>query len=487
MNYRMTSYVLGQIAIVEAILLTIPLILAISYGEDTVFAFGITILALIVFGLPFSVKKPKNRDFRAREGFVSVALSWILMSLFGSLPFFLSGHIPNFIDCLFETISGFTTTGASILNDIESMPKSLLFWRSLTHWIGGMGVLVFVIAIIPKSDVKIMHLFRAESPGPQVGKLVSKLKFTARILYGIYIALTLSQVILLLIGKMSVYDSFIHAFGTAGTGGFSNMNQSIAAFDSVYIDIIITIYMFIFAISFNIYHLILIGNIKQAIKSEELRAFVSIVLVSVIIITISLSLNSVYNTFGETLRYSFFQVNSIVSTTGYTTADFATWPLLSQFVLFFLMFVGACAGSTGGGLKVSRIVILIKTGFRELKKTIAPRSILNIKFENKIVDNSISNGVLSYFAIYMFIFAFSIALISINSEGSTLNFTTNISAVNACINNIGPGFGKVGPTGNYSFFNGFSKIVLAFNMLVGRLEILPMILLFNPKVWKKRL
>lgn len=486
MNYRMTTYILGQIAIVEAILLTIPLILSIFYNDDTIFSFGITILALIAVGLPLSIKKPKNRDFRAREGFVIVALSWMLMSLFGSLPFFISGHIPNFVDSLFETVSGFTTTGASILNEIEGLPKSLLFWRSLTHWIGGMGVLVFVIAIIPKSDAKIIHLFRAESPGPQVGKLVSKLKFTARILYGIYIALTLSQVILLLIGKMNVFDSFIHAFGTAGTGGFSNMNQSVAAFDSAYIDIVITIYMFLFGVSFNIYYLILIGNFKQAIKSEELRTFVSIILISVIIITISLTINSVYNTFGQTLRYSFFQVNAIISTTGFTTADFASWPLLSQFVLFFLMFVGACAGSTGGGLKVSRIILLVKTGFRELKQAIAPRSVLNIKFEKKTVDNAISNGVLSYFTIYMFIFAASVLLISITSQGTNLDFTTNISAVNASINNIGPGFGKVGPTGNYAFFNNFSKIVLAFNMLVGRLEILPMLLLFNPKVWKKR-
>ncbi|MDD3946844.1 MAG: potassium transporter TrkG [Clostridia bacterium] len=485
MNYRMTGYILGQIAIVESILLCIPFILAIVYGDNTILAFGVTIAALVAVGVPFVIKKPKNKDFKASDGFIIVALSWLLMSVFGSLPFFISGHIPHFIDSLFETISGFTTTGASILTNVEALPKSLLFWRSLTHWIGGMGVLVFVIAIIPKSDAKIIHLFRAESPGPQVGKLVSKLKFTARILYGIYIVLTLSEIFALLLCGMNFFDSVIHAFGTAGTGGFSNMNESVGAFGSVAVDTVITVYMLLFSISFNLYYLILIGNIKQALKSEELRTFFGIIFAAVIVISISLTINAVYDTFGETLRYSFFQVASIISTTGFATADFASWPLVAQMVLFMLMFVGACAGSTGGGLKVSRIILLFKSGFRELKKTISPRSVCNIVFENKIVDSGISRGVLSYFTIYMFIFAVSVVLISITSAGTTHGFTNSMSAVNACINNIGPGLGDVGPTGNYSFFNSFSKIVLMFNMLVGRLEVLPMLLLFYPKVWKR--
>lgn len=485
MNYKMTSYILGHIAVLEAVLLCIPFVLSIIYGEDTLLGFGIAILALVLIGVPFSLKKPEKRDFRAREGFVIVALSWILLSLFGSLPFFISGYIPNFIDSLFETISGFTTTGGTILSDIQSLPKSLLFWRSLTQWVGGMGVLVFIIAIIPKSDAKIIHLFRAESPGPQVGELVSKLKFTARILYGIYIGLTLSQVIFLLFGGMSLFDSFVHALGTAGTGGFSSMNGSISAYNNAYIDIVITVYMFLFAISFNIYYLILIGSIKQALKSEELRTFVGIIFISSLIITISLAVNRVYSTLGETIRHSIFHTVSMASTTAYTTADYNSWPLLAQTVLFLLMFIGACAGSTGGGLKVSRAIILIKTGLNEIRKTVSPRSVLNIKFDGKTLDPAVSNGVLAYFSIYMFIFAISVLLISISSIGG-LNFITNISAVNSSINNIGSGFGNIGHTGNYAFYNAFCKMVLAFDMLVGRLEILPMLLIFNPRVWKKK-
>ena len=488
MNYRFTSYILGQIALIEAILLSVPFILAISYGDDTVLAFGITIFALVLFGVPLTIKKPVKRDFSAKEGFATVALSWLVMSLFGCLPFVISGYIPNFIDALFETISGFTTTGASILTDIEALPKSLLFWRSLTHWIGGMGILVFVIAIIPKSEAKIIHLFRAESPGPQVGKLVSKLKFTARILYSIYIALTLIEVVLLLIGDMSLYDSFIHAFGTAATGGFSNRNASVASYDSLYIDIVITVFMFLFAINFNIYFMILIGSIRQVIKSEELKVFLGIILVSSVIITLSLTINSVYDTFGETLRYTFFQVGALLSTTGFATADYTTWPLIAQFTLFALMFIGGCAGSTGGGLKVARIIILVKASFRELKRAVSPRTILKIKYENKPLDPYVYNGVVRYFVIYMIIFSLSVILVSITAAGNTsTDMINSITAVTASLNNIGPGFGDVGPTGNYAFFSGFAKIILAFNMLVGRLEILPMLLLFNPKLWSNKL
>ncbi|MDD4316145.1 MAG: potassium transporter TrkG [Clostridia bacterium] len=485
MNYRITSYILGQIALLEAALLSIPFVLSIAYSDDTVLAFGITILILAALGTPFVIKKPKKREFRAREGFVTVALSWIMLSLFGSLPFFISGHIPNFFDSLFETISGFTTTGASILTNVEALPKSLLFWRSFTHWIGGMGVLVFVIAIIPKTDAKIIHLFRAESPGPQVGKLVSKLKFTARILYGIYIAMTALEIIFLLIGRMSLFDSFIHAFGTAGTGGFSNKNLSVGSYNSPYIDIVVTVFMLLFSINFNLYYLILIGNFKQAVKSEELRVFLGIVFVSATAITIMLALNSVYATFGETLRHSFFQVASIVSTTGFSTTDFTTWPMLCQLILFVLMFVGACAGSTGGGLKVSRIIILFKAGFREIKHSISPRTIVNVKFEGKPLDSAIYNAVLSYFTIFMIIYVLSVLLISLPFGNNTSGFVYGFTGVAACINNIGPGFGEIGPMGNFTMFNNFSTMVLAFDMLVGRLEILPMLLLFNPKVWRK--
>lgn len=485
MNYRMTSYILAQIALVEAALLCVPFLLAIIFKEDTLLAYGITLIIIVALSAPFVIKKPKNRELRAKEGFVAVALAWLMLSLFGSLPAFISGHIPNFLDSLFEIVSGFTTTGATILQDIEALPRSLLFWRSLTHWIGGMGVLVFVIAIIPKSDANIIHLFLAEAPGPQAGKLVSKLKFTARILYGIYIAMTALEIIFLLIGKMPLFDSFIHAFGTAGTGGFSNKNLGVGAYNSPYIDIVITVFMLLFSINFNIYYLILIGNFKQAIKSEEMRIFFGIVFISTVVITASLMLGQVYSTFGETLRHSTFQVAAIISTTGFATTDFTLWPALPQIILFFLFFVGACAGSTGGGLKVSRIIILAKTSFRELKRSLSPRTVVNVKFEGKPLDPSIYNGVMSYFVLYIVIFIGSVLLLSFAPSLTSTNYLHNFTAVASCLNNIGPGFGGIGPYGNYAGFNIFSKIILIFDMLAGRLELLPMLLLFNPKVWKK--
>lgn len=481
----MTSYILAQIALVEAALLCVPFILAVFFREDTIFAYGITLLIIVALSAPFVIKKPKNRELRAREGFVTVALAWIMLSLFGCLPAFISGYIPKFFDSLFEIASGFTTTGATILPNIEAFPRSLLFWRSLTHWIGGMGVLVFVIAIIPKSDANIIHLFLAESPGPQAGKLVSKLKFTARILYGIYIGMTVLEIILLLIGKMPLFDSFIHAFGTAGTGGFSNKNLSIAAYDSTYIDIVITVFMLLFSVNFNIYYLILIGNFRQAIKSEELRVFFGIVLVSTAVITTSLLVGQIYASFGDALKHSAFQVASIISTSGFVTTDFTHWPVLPQIVLFLLFFVGACAGSTGGGLKVSRVIILLKTSFRELKRSLSPRTVVNVKFEGKPLDASIYNGVMAYFVLYITIFIVSALLLSFAPNVTSTNYLHNFTAVASCLNNVGPGFGAIGPYGNFADFNIFSKIVLIFDMLAGRLELLPMLLLFNPKVWRK--
>lgn len=487
MNYKLYRYILGQIAFVEAVFLFIPLLIGAGCKENTLAAFAITITILLVLGLTLTLKKPLDLALNVREGFSLVALSWIMISLFGSLPFFISGYIPNFIDSFFETVSGFTTTGASILTNVESLPKSLLFWRSLTHWLGGMGVFVFIIAIMPKAQTNIVQLFRAESPGPQAGKLVSKLKFTARILYGIYIVLTLLEVILLLIGKMPLFDSLIHAFGTAGTGGFSSKTLSIADYNNAYIEIVISIFMIIFSINFNIYFLLLIGGIKEALKSEELRVFLSIITVSVVIVSASLTLSSVYSNFGVTLRYSLFQVASIISTTGYFTADFANWPLVSQMVLLLLMFIGACAGSTGGGLKISRLIILIKSGLRELKKTISPRRVDVLKFDGKPLDINIHHSVLRYFAIYIVIFFISVLLVSIQKEGSPAAFVTSFTAVASCLNNIGPGLADVGPMGNYSTFNYFAKIVLILDMLLGRLEILPILLLFYPKLWTNKI
>jgi len=483
MNYKLSRYILGQIALIEATFLLIPLFIGASYGEDTLFAFAATIAILLILGITCTLKKPLELTLSAKGGFSLVALSWIMISLFGSLPFVISGYIPNFIDSFFETVSGFTTTGASILVNVEVMPKSLLFWRSLTHWLGGMGVFVFIIAIMPKAEANIVQLFKAESPGPQAGKLVSKLKFTARILYGIYIALTLLQVILLLAGKMPLFDSLIHAFGTAGTGGFSSKNLSIGFYNSAYIEIVTSIFMIIFSINFNVYYLLLIGNIKQALKSEELRVFLSVITVSIIIITASLVLNSIYTSFGVSVRHSLFQVASIISTTGYATADFTSWPLIAQMVLLLLMFIGACAGSTGGGLKISRVIILIKSGLREVKKTLSPRRVSTIKFEGKPLDASIHHSVLRYFGIYMVIFFVSVLLVSANMEGTASNFVTSFTAVASCLNNIGPGLAAVGPRGNYSVFSYFAKIILSLDMLIGRLEILPILLLFYPKLW----
>jgi len=483
MNYKLSRYILGQIALIEAAFLLIPLFIGAGYKEDTLLAFALTIAILLALGIAFTLKKPEVLALSAKGGFSLVALSWIMISLFGSLPFFISGYIPNFIDSFFETVSGFTTTGASIIGNVEAMPKSLLFWRSLTHWLGGMGVFVFIIAIMPKAEANIVQLFRAESPGPQVGKLVSKLKFTARILYGIYIALTLLEVLLLLVGKMSLFDSLIHAFGTAGTGGFSSKNASIGFYNSAYIEIVISIFMIIFSINFNIYFLLLIGNIKQVLKSEELRVFLSIIAVSIIIISASLTLNAVYANFGLAARHSLFQVASIISTTGYATADFARWPLIAQMVLLLLMFIGACAGSTGGGLKISRVIILVKSGLREIKKTLSPRRVSAIKFEGKPLDTAIHHSVLRYFGIYMIIFFMSVLLVSIKMEGTASAFVTSFTAVASCLNNIGPGLAKVGPMGNYAALSYFAKIILSLDMLIGRLEILPMLLLFYPKLW----
>jgi len=487
MNYRMIVYMLSLMAVFEAVVLVIPFLLGVFYHEDTLLAFGITIAALFAAGVPFIIKKPADSSLRIREGFIIVALSWVLISLFGALPFCISGKA-SFIDSLFETISGFTTTGASIFADVESLPKSLLFWRSFTHWLGGMGVLVFVIAVLPKAETKIIHLFRAESPGPQKGKLVSKIRFTARILYGIYIALTLIEIILLLSGGMSLFDSLIHAFGTAGTGGFSNKNLSVAAYDSVYIQIVITVFMIIFGINFNVFYLVLIGKARQAVKSEELRVYLLIIGVAITLVTGSLLFNNVYANFGDSLRISSFQVASIISTTGFGIADYTQWPAFTQLVILFLMFFGGCAGSTGGGLKISRIIILFKTAMGNIRKTISPKTVVNIKMDGKPLDDTITRGVQSYFAIFALLLVGSTLLVAVSNRmsGTAGSMVTYVSSVITCLNNVGPGFGVIGPVGNYSAFSMFSKIILSFDMLAGRLEILPILLLFYPKTWRGR-
>ena len=401
-------------------------------------------------------------------------------ALFGALPFVLSGDIPNYVDAVFETVSGFTTTGASNLADVEALSRGGVFWRSLTHFLGGMGVLVFIMAVLPMSGSRSIHIMRAEVPGPIVGKLVPSARKTAILLYGIYIALTVLEAILLICGGMSVFDSLIHAFGTAGTGGFSSRALSIGYYDSAYIDTVITVFMIVFGVNFNLYYMILLGKWTDALKSEELHWFLGIILFSGF--TIALNLGSAYGGFFHNLRYSFFQVASIISTTGYGTADFSLWPTYSKWVLVLLMFLGACAGSTGGGIKVSRIIILFKSYLHELKQLILPTRVKRIWFEGKAVSEQTVHSVLVFFQVYLTAAFLSVLLLSLDGHDTVTNLTASI----ACISNVGPGLAGVGPTANYGFFSDLSKLLLSFEMLLGRLEIFPVLFLFAPSVWKRK-
>lgn len=475
----MVFHILGKILLVEAALMVPSLIVGLIYMEEAALSFLLPIGLLCAIGLLLTAKKPQNRDIFERDGFFIVASAWVIMSIFGALPFYFSGSFTSFIDCFFEVVSGFTTTGSSILSDVEALPRCILFWRSFTHWVGGMGVLVFVMAILPLSEERSLYLMRAESPGPIVGKLVPKMKSTARRLYGIYIVLTVICVIFLLCGKMPLFDALCHAFGTAGTGGFSVKNAGIGFYNSAYIEMVIAVFMLLFGINFNLYYLILIGQIKEAFKSEELRWYIGIVGASTLAITVNL-----INTFkGQSFRYAFFQVSSIITTTGFATTDFnITFPEFSKSILVLLMLLGACAGSTGGGFKISRLIILIKNFGKEIKRLFHPRAVTVIKLEGKPIDSSLSRNTLAYFMMYMVIMIVSSIAVSVDG----FDFTTNTTAVIACFNNIGPGLGVVGPAGNFGGFSWFSKLVLSFDMLFGRLEILPMLVLFNPKSWKKK-
>ncbi len=479
MNRRIVFYMLGRILILEAVLLCLPLICAVVYGEKSIFAFIITIAIALVLGLLLSfLNKPKDKTFFAKEGFAIVALSWIILSLVGALPFYISGEIPSYIDAFFETVSGLTTTGASILNDVEAMSNGLLFWRSFTHWIGGMGILVLVMAIVPTDSGRSIHIVRAEMPGPIVGKLVPKLKSTAKILYLIYICLTALEVVLLVAGGMPLFESVVHSFGTAGTGGFGIKADSIGSY-SPYLQWVIAIFMLIFGVNFNLYYLILVRKIRTAFKSEELWCYVGIVAVAVALITGNIY--NMFNNFSDALRNATFQVASIITTTGYATVDFNLWPGLSKGILFILMFIGGCAGSTAGGLKVSRVVLLFKRIVSNLKHMLHPRSTEGVHFEGKKLENDTLNGVAVYFATYFFCFG-AIFLVLLFEP---LDFETNLTAVTSCFNNIGPGLAKVGPMGNYDIYSPLSKLVLSAAMLLGRLEIYPLILLLSPRLWIK--
>ena len=490
MNYRMISYVIGCIWLFEAAFMLVPLITALAYGEQAVFAFLWTALICAGAGLLLSFRKPKNQTLRARDGFVVVSLSWIAISLLGSLPFMLTGVTANFVDALFETVSGFTTTGATIFGEVESLPRSILMWRSFTHWIGGMGVLVFIMAFVPLSGGRNMHIMKAESTGPDVGKLVPRVRTTAMLLYSIYLGFTFLQFVLLLFGKMSVFEALNTAFSTAGTGGFGFKNDSMLSY-SPYLQIVVTIFMLLFSINFGAYFLAFRGKFKDALNGE-VRTFLLIVLGAVTLIVISIIANIASDPvlqaqfgsaddLGDIIRHVAFAVASVVSTTGFSTVDFALWPAVACAILVLIMFVGACAGSTGGGMKVSRIMLLFKGAVRDLRVAIHPKEVRQITVDKKPVGQAVVQATFSYFACFMMVFAVSVMLLAVDGY----DFTTNVTAVAATINNIGPGLSGVGPTCNYAFFSPLSKLVMMFDMLVGRLELFPMLILFMPSTWKK--
>ncbi len=477
MNKSIILHIIGWILTVEAALMALPAIVAIIYQEESGYAFLITIAICLVIGIPLAYHKPKSKLFFSKEGFISVALGWIVLSLTGALPFYLSGEIPSYVDALFEVISGFTTTGSSILKDVEVLSYCMLFWRSFTHWIGGMGILVFILAILPMTGGERIHILRAESPGPSIEKLVPKMKSSAILLYAIYLAMTLIQIILLLIGNMPLFDAITISFGTAGTGGFAIKNSSCVAY-STYNQNIITIFMFLFGVNFNIYYLLLFRKFKSIFKSEELRSYILIVISSILLISVNLG---GIREFPKFIQSAAFQVSSIITTTGYATADFNTWPEFSKGILVVLMFIGACAGSTGGGIKVSRIVILFKALGKELSYLIHKRSVKVLKFDGHKIEHETMRSINAFFIIYMFIFAGSLLLVSLDN----FDFTTNFTAIASTLNNVGPGLELVGPTGNFSAFSNLSKSVIMLDMLAGRLEVFPLILLFAPSTWKK--
>lgn len=478
MNRAIIRYILGSVLKIEAALMLLPCIVAVLYKEQEGFSFLLVAILSGVLGIIMTLNNPKNHQFYLKEGCIITSLSWILLSIVGAAPFVLTGEIPSFTDALFETISGFTTTGASILSDVEVLSYTSLFWRSFTHWIGGMGVLVFLMAIVPLSGGSNIHLMKAESPGPTVGKLVPKMKYTARLLYLIYFGLTITEIILLLIGGMPLFDSMTITFGSVGTGGFGIKNSSCADY-SPYLQWVITVFMILSGINFNAYYLIIFKQFKKAFSMEEVRAYLGIIFTATGIIFIELIRSS--TGIFEALTHALFQVGSIITTTGYATADFNEWTEVSRTILVLLMFIGACAGSTGGGIKVSRFITVFKTVFKEINSYIHPRSIKKIKMDGKPIDHETMRATNVYFITFLSLFILSLFVISFEEKDLITNFT----AVAATINNIGPGLEMVGPTQNFAHFSPLSKYVLMFDMLAGRLELFPMLLLFVPTIWKE--
>ena len=478
MNYSMISYIVGWILNFEGLFMLLPCLTAVIYGEKAGFAFVVTMALCFVIGVPLTIRKPKNMVFYTKEGFISVSLSWIVMSVMGSLPFLFSGATSNPVDALFETVSGFTTTGASIFSDVESLPYCILFWRSFTHWIGGMGVLVFILSLLPLTGGYHMNLMKAESPGPSVEKLVPKLQSTAKILYSIYIALTLLEILLLLAGGMPLFDTLTLSFGTAGPGGFGIKNDSMAGY-SPYLQNVVTVFMILFGVNFSFYFLLLLRKPKKAFRMEEVRCYLGIIAAAIVIITINIK--DFYPSVAQAFQQAAFQVGSIITTTGYATTDFNTWPQVSKTILVMLMFVGACAGSTGGGIKVSRFVILLKTINKELHHFLHPKAVRKISMDGKVVEHEVVRSINVFMIAYVLIFSFSVLLVGFDNQDLVTNFT----AVAATLNNIGPGLEMVGPAQNFGLFSNGAKCVLIFDMLAGRLEIFPLLILFVRDTWKK--
>ena len=476
----MIRYIISKMMGAEGLLMLLPMMVGIIYGEHTSVYFLITAAILTAIYLLFGRKCPENMTIYAKEGLIIVATAWIFWSLAGALPFVLSKSIPSYVDAFFETVSGFTTTGSTILTEIEGLPKGILFWRSLTHWVGGMGVLVFVMVLTSLDEKNSMHLMRAEVPGPEADKLVPKARGTARILYGMYFALTTIEVVFLLAGGMNLFDAVTHAFSTAGTGGFSNRAASVSFYDSAYIDGVITVFMILFGINFNLYFFILLKDWKSILKNEELWAYLGIVGVSIAIITGNIL--KIYGTVAHAFRYASFQVGSIITTTGFATADYDQWPELSKSILLALMFVGACAGSTGGGIKVSRLLIIVKSIRREVRKMLHPNAVTIIKVNGKKIGQDTLKNVNLYLTCYIIIMIVSILLVSIDN----FDFATTFSGVLTTMSNVGPGISKVGPVMNFHPFSTVSKLVFCFDMLIGRLEIFPYLLLLSPELWRRR-
>lgn len=479
MNYSIIRYVLGTVIKFESLFLLLPVFVGILYGEKNTWYFFAAALMCLAVGTLLSFKKPKSYIFYAVEGFVSVSLSWVALSLFGALPFWMSGEIPSFTDALFEAVSGFTTTGASILSDVEALSHCAMFWRSFTHWIGGMGVLVFVLAVFPMGGGQTMFLMKAESPGPSVEKLVPRVRATATILYGVYTVMTFAEIILLAATGMPLFDAVTLSMGTAGTGGFGILNDSVGSY-APHLQVIITVFMILFGVNFNIYYLLLRRKPKAVFQSEELRTYLGIILASGLVI--AWNIRGLFPNPLDALRHAFFQVASVITTTGYSTADFNVWPSLSASILVMLMFVGACAGSTGGGMKVSRIVIMAKSVIKELFLVNHPHGVRTVKMDGRTVDKETVRSINIFVVVYALIYVGSVLLISLDN----FDFTTNFTAVAATINNIGPGLSLVGPASNFGMFSVLSKVVLIFDMLAGRLELLPMIVLFAPMTWRRR-